>query len=48
MVTGDPAADLWAKYGTSGPGYFHLQLVTDGHEFADTYFGTGDNVMRKK
>jgi RNA polymerase sigma factor (sigma-70 family) len=48
-LTGDPALDLLlAKYGTSGPSFFHLQLVTDGREFADTYFGTGDNVMRKK
>jgi hypothetical protein len=40
------AADLLAKYGTSGPGFFHLQLLTDSREFADMYFGTGDNVMR--
>jgi hypothetical protein len=41
-------ADVMQKYGTSGPGYFHLQLHTDGPEFADMYFGTGDNVLRKK
>lgn len=45
---GHPATELLAKYGTRGPGFFHLQLVTDGREFADTYFGTGDNVMRNK
>ena len=45
---GHPAAELFAKYGTSGPGFFHLQLATDGPEFADMYFGTSDNVMRKK
>jgi RNA polymerase sigma factor (sigma-70 family) len=45
---GHPAAELFAKYGTSGPGFFHLQLATDGPEFADMYFGTDDNVMRKK
>jgi RNA polymerase sigma factor (sigma-70 family) len=43
-----PEADLLAKYGTSGPSFFHLHLVTDGREFADMYFGNGDNVMRKK
>jgi RNA polymerase sigma factor (sigma-70 family) len=43
-----PAAELWANFGMNGPSFFHLQLLTDGPEFADTYFGTGDNVMRKK
>jgi RNA polymerase sigma factor (sigma-70 family) len=46
--TGFAAGDLLTKYGTSGPGFFHLHLVTEGREFADMYFGTGDNVMRKK
>jgi RNA polymerase sigma factor (sigma-70 family) len=33
----------------AGPGYFHLQLLApDGDKmFANVYFGTGDNVLRK-
>ena len=43
------AVQLLATLGAnSGPGFFHLQLATEGSESADMYFGTGDNVMRKK
>jgi hypothetical protein len=32
-----------------GTGYFHLQMLTDGNKnLANVYFGTGDNVLRKK
>ena len=36
----------------AGPGYLHLQLLgtkaEKGVNYADVYFGTGDNVWRKK
>jgi RNA polymerase sigma factor (sigma-70 family) len=35
----------------AGPGYFHLYLAPPEHysrTFANVYFGTGDNVLRKK
>jgi RNA polymerase sigma factor (sigma-70 family) len=38
-------------HGMSGPGHFHLILTEAdrySHWFADVYFGTGDNVWRKK
>jgi RNA polymerase sigma factor (sigma-70 family) len=39
-------------HGMSGPGYFHLHLVGPNEQQYDTvanvYFGTGDNVWRKK
>jgi hypothetical protein len=38
-------------HGMAGPGYFHL-ILTDPERysewFANVYFGTGDNVLRKK
>jgi hypothetical protein len=38
-------------HGMAGPGYFHLYLATPdrySRMFANVYFGTGDNVWRKK
>src|SRR5262249_46807321 len=38
-------------HGMSGPGYFHLYLAPPerySRTFANVYFGTGDNVWRKK
>jgi RNA polymerase sigma factor (sigma-70 family) len=38
-------------HGMPGPGYFHLHLTAAEHysrTFANVYFGTGDNVWRKK
>jgi RNA polymerase sigma factor (sigma-70 family) len=38
-------------HGMAGPGYFHLILTAAerySRYFADVYFGTGDNVWRKK
>ncbi len=36
-------------HGMFRPGYFHLQMLTDGNKnVANVYFGTGDNVLRKK
>jgi len=38
-------------HGMAGPGYFHLHLTAREHysrTFANVYFGTGDNVWRKK
>jgi hypothetical protein len=37
-------------HGMGGPGYFHLYLASpDSYSryFANVYFGTGDNVLRK-
>jgi hypothetical protein len=38
-------------HGMAGPGYFHLVLASPerySRAFANVYFGTGDNVLRKK
>jgi RNA polymerase sigma factor (sigma-70 family) len=38
-------------HGMAGPGYFHLYLAPPerySRTFANVYFGTGDNVLRKK
>ena len=38
-------------HGMAGPGYFHLVLASPerySQAFANVYFGTGDNVLRKK
>jgi RNA polymerase sigma factor (sigma-70 family) len=38
-------------HGMAGPGYFHLYLASPerySRTFANVYFGTGDNVWRKK
>ena len=38
-------------HGMRGTGYFHLVLANPEHYsrmFANVYFGTGDNVLRKK
>jgi hypothetical protein len=38
-------------HGMVGPGYFHLVLADPerySRMFANVYFGTGDNVLRKK
>jgi RNA polymerase sigma factor (sigma-70 family) len=38
-------------HGMAGPGYFHLYLASPerySRYFANVYFGTGDNVLRKK
>ena len=38
-------------HGMAGPGYFHLYLASPerySRYFANIYFGTGDNVLRKK
>jgi hypothetical protein len=38
-------------HGMAGPGYFHLYLADPerySRYFANVYFGTGDNVLRKK
>jgi RNA polymerase sigma factor (sigma-70 family) len=38
-------------HGMAGPGYFHLYLASPerySRTFANVYFGTGDNVLRKK
>jgi hypothetical protein len=38
-------------HGMAGPGYFHLYLAapdSNSRWFANVYFGTGDNVLRKK
>jgi RNA polymerase sigma factor (sigma-70 family) len=38
-------------HGMAGPGYFHLYLASPerySRWFANVYFGTGDNVLRKK
>ncbi len=36
-------------HGMAGPGFFHLLLDPEGSKpVADVYFGTGDNVLRKK
>jgi RNA polymerase sigma factor (sigma-70 family) len=38
-------------HGFGGPGYFHLYLASPerySRYFANVYFGTGDNVLRKK
>jgi len=38
-------------HGMAGPGYFHLYLASSerySRWFANVYFGTGDNVLRKK
>jgi hypothetical protein len=43
--------DFALVHGMSGPGYFHLVLAArDDYSrcFANVYFGTGDNVLRKK
>jgi RNA polymerase sigma factor (sigma-70 family) len=38
-------------HGMAGPGYFHLYLAEPerySHYFANVYFGTGENVLRKE
>jgi hypothetical protein len=38
-------------HGMAGPGSFHLNLTARDRysdSFANVYFGTGDNVLRKK
>jgi RNA polymerase sigma factor (sigma-70 family) len=46
-----PEGEFTLVHGMAGPGYFHL-ILTDAERysrcFADVYFGTGDNVLRKK
>jgi hypothetical protein len=46
-----PEGEFTLVHGMSGPGYFHL-ILTDPERysrcFANVYFGTGDNVLRKK
>jgi RNA polymerase sigma factor (sigma-70 family) len=46
-----PEGEFTLLHGMSGPGYFHLYLsAADRYSrtFANVYFGTGDNVWRKK
>ena len=45
------SGDFTLMHGMSGPGYFHLVLANPerySEAFANVYFGTGDNVLRKK
>jgi len=45
------SGDFTLMHGMSGPGYFHLVLANPerySDAFANVYFGTGDNVLRKK
>jgi hypothetical protein len=46
-----PEGDFTLMHGMSAPGYFHLILADPerySQAFANVYFGTGDNVWRKK
>ena len=46
-----PSGEFTLLHGMQGPGYFHLYLASPvkySHYFANVYFGTGDNVLRKK
>jgi hypothetical protein len=46
-----PEGEFTLMHGMSGPGYFHLVLADPerySQPFANVYFGTGDNVWRKK
>ncbi len=43
--------EFTVMHGMAGPGHFHLYLASQDHYFryfANVYFGTGDNVLRKK
>jgi RNA polymerase sigma factor (sigma-70 family) len=46
-----PSGEFELMHGMQGPGYFHL-VLTDAdnysNKFANVYFGTGDNVLRKE
>jgi len=45
------AGEFALVHGMAGPGYFHLYLAPPenySRTFANVYFGTGDNVLRKK
>jgi RNA polymerase sigma factor (sigma-70 family) len=46
-----PEGEFTLMHSMLGPGYFHLYLCERDHYsrmFANVYFGTGDNVLRKK
>ena len=46
-----PEGEFTLVHGMAGPGYFHLYLASPdrySRYFANVYFGTGDNVLRKK
>jgi RNA polymerase sigma factor (sigma-70 family) len=46
-----PEGEFTLVHGMSGPGYFHVYLAHPdrySRTFANVYFGTGDNVLRKK
>ena len=46
-----PKGEFTLLHGMAGPGYFHLYLASPerySRMFANVYFGTGDNVLRKK
>ncbi len=46
-----PEGEFTLMHSMLGPGYFHLYLCEKDHYsrmFANVYFGTGDNVLRKK
>ena len=46
-----PEGEFTLVHGMAGPGHFHV-ILTDSERysrcFANVYFGTGDNVLRKK
>jgi RNA polymerase sigma factor (sigma-70 family) len=52
MATADPPqGEFTLVHGMVGPGYFHLVLADPerySQPFANVYFGTGDNVLRKR
>lgn len=44
------AGEFTLLHGMAGPGYFHLYLASQesySRYFANVYFGTGDNVLKK-
>jgi RNA polymerase sigma factor (sigma-70 family) len=46
-----PEGEFTLMHGMSGPGYFHIVFADPerySRPFANVYFGTGDNLMRKK
>ena len=46
-----PEGEFTLIHGMAGPGYFHVYLAHPdrySRTFANVYFGTGDNVLRKK
>jgi hypothetical protein len=45
------SGEFTIMHGMAWPGYFHLVLADPerySEAFANVYFGTGDNVLRKK